>query len=146
MYVAADVNNNNEPTLYCNTTNPLPVNATHPGVLPMVSGVESLQFIYGEDSDSDGIVNRYVPWQLVTSADNVIAVKISIVVRGPSIQGGVPGGVMTPWNHFSASYPAAANADNSAIFPAPGVNIPADNRFRKMFSTEISFRNYRWCS
>jgi type IV pilus assembly protein PilW len=146
MFVSADPNNNNEPTLYCYTSNPVPANATHPGVLPMVSGVESLQLIYGEDTDSDGIVNRYVPWQLVGNADNLLSIKVSVVVRGASTGASVPGGSLAPWSHFSATYPAAANGDSSAIFPAPATNIASDNRFRKLFSTEISFRNYRWCS
>jgi type IV pilus assembly protein PilW len=146
MFVSADPNNNNEPTLYCYTSNPVPANATHPGVMPMVSGVESLQLLYGEDTDTDGIVNRYVPWQLVTNADNLLSVKVSVVVRGASTGASVIGGSLAPWNHFSATYPAAANGDTSAVFPAPATNIPSDNRFRKLFSTEISFRNYRWCS
>lgn len=139
LFVAADPANNNEPTLYCHSSNP----NSGQTALPVVPGIESLQLLYGEDANADGIIDRYVPWQIVTNTDNVTSIKVSIVARGTSVSN--VSAPTTPMTHFSSSYPAVANGDSSAIFPYPGVNVPSDNRLRKMLSTEVAFRNYRWC-
>jgi type IV pilus assembly protein PilW len=144
LYIAQDTANNNEPSLFCNTTNPSPASATHPGKLALVAGVESLQLLYGEDTDADGIVNRFVPWHLVTNADNIVSVKASIIVRSPNlvIQDVNARPALT---HFSPNYPAVANTDGSAIFPANGATVPADGRARLMLSKEIAVRNFAYC-
>ena len=79
LYVAADSNDNNEPALWCNTSNGNTARA-------MVDGVESMQLLYGEDTSTppDGIIDRYVPWQLVTNPNNILSVKVSIVARSPT--------------------------------------------------------------
>lgn len=137
LYVAPDPANNNEPTLWCHTDNPAPSNATHPGALPLVAGIESLQLLYGEDTDSDGVINRYVPWQLVSKVHKVSAVKASAVVRGPNAL--ALGTVRTSFAHFPG-YDQTANADAGAVF------TPATTeRLRKQFSTEIAIRNFGYC-
>lgn len=144
LFVAANPANGNEPALFCNTTNPTNVTATHPGYVPMVSGVESFQVIYGEDIDADGIVNRYVPAHLVTNWDNVLSAKVSVVVRSPNSvsSDGTPRPAM---HHFHASYPAVANTDPGAVFPAAGVDVPNDGRARLMISAEVAIRNNAYC-
>lgn len=146
LFIAQDPNNNNEPTLYCNTTNPAPAVTNHPGSLPLVAGVESLQLLYGEDTDSDGVVNRYMPWGAVT-ADNVLSMKTSIVVRSPNDIDPTPNPVARTFNHFSTTgftYQAATNTDTGAIFTVPATDTTI-RRIRMMLSTEISFRNFRYC-
>lgn len=148
LYVAADPNNNNEPTLFCNTKD-LTVATAHDGTLPMVAGVESLQLLYGEDTDSDGIINRYLPWNnSVTSAtagasavDNILSIKISAVIRSANAVTTDTRTTDLPMYHFGSSYPAADNSDNGAVFQAP-----ADRRIRKIFSAESAFRNFSNCS
>ena len=137
LYVAPDAANNNEPTLWCHTTNPLPATTAHPGALPLVAGVESLQMLYGEDTDNDGIINRYVPWQLVSKVHKVSAVKASVVVRGPNAL--ALGTVQASFAHFPG-YDQAANSDAGAVFTPT-----ATDRLRKQFSTEIAIRNFGYC-
>lgn len=148
LFVASDPNNNNEPTLFCYTDNPTPVNANHPGRIAMVAGVESLQLLYGQDTDADGIIDRHVPANLITSGgrtvDDVLSVKVSVLVRSPnavSKDDFVVG--RGPMRHFSASYPAGANSDDSAIFPSAGLDVPSDGRARLMLSTEVAIRKQR---
>lgn len=146
LFIAQDPNNNNEPTLYCNTNNPTPAVTNHPGSLPLVAGVESLQLLYGEDTDSDGVVNRYMPWGAVT-ADNVLSMKASIVVRSPNNIDPIPVPIAKPFNHFSTSsftYQAATNSDAGALFNVSATD-PTIRRIRMMLSSEISFRNFRYC-
>lgn len=137
LYVAPDPANNNEPTLWCHTDNPAPATAVHPGALPLVAGVESLQLLYGEDTDSDGIINRYVPWNLVSKVHKVSAVKASAVVRGPN--GLALGGGTTSFVHFPG-YDPTANADAGALFTPTTAN-----RLRKQYLTEIAIRNFGYC-
>lgn len=47
----------------------------------LVEGIEDLQFLYGEDTDSDAAPNFYVDANSVTNWDNVVAVRVEIQVR-----------------------------------------------------------------
>lgn len=92
-----------EPALYCRSS----ISGT--GVA-LVAGVESLQFLYGIDSNGDGIVDRYVPWQLVTTPtdlrDSVLSIHASIVARSPNAVAGALADPITRFAHFGA-YSAA---------------------------------------
>jgi Tfp pilus assembly protein PilW len=138
LYVAPDPNNNNEPSLWCRTSNP---NALAPSQ-PMVAGVESLQILYGEDIDGDGIINHYVPWQLVTQQDNILSVKVSIIARSADAASlGVPAGKI--YSHFGSTYVDPTGITTGAKFTDPG-----DKRLRlpQPLSTEIAIRNFSHCS
>jgi hypothetical protein len=145
LYVAQDGANNNEPTLYCFTTNIGNPNAATGTALPLVSGVESLQLLYGEDTDGDGVINHYVPWDLlanVSNPDNVLSVKVSVVVRSTRDVALTPN--RPTFNHFSSTavaYPSIVNNDAGAVFTPAA----ADRRLRQIFSTEVAIRNYRYC-
>jgi type IV pilus assembly protein PilW len=103
LYVAPDPNNNNEPALWCHTSNP---NSAAAPAQPMVAGVESLQLLYGEDLDADGIINHYVPSQLVGNFDNVRSIKVSIVVRSEDAVAPGPATART-YYHFGPPPPSA---------------------------------------
>jgi type IV pilus assembly protein PilW len=137
LFVAADPGNSSEPSLWCRTSNP---NATAPSQ-PMVAGVESLQILYGEDIDNDGIVNRYVPWQLVSNPDNILSVKVSIIARDAAVTTlGVPAGKV--YSHFGTTY-----VDPTGVTPGTLFSDPGDNRLRlpQPQSTEIALRNFSHC-
>lgn len=140
LFVAVDPATN-EPSLYCDTSN-AHANGS-PRALPLVTGVESLQILYGVDSNSDGIIDRYVPWNLVgASSDLIMAIKLSIVARSPTETG--TASVSTTFNHFGATaYTAAAktaNSDSGATFVGP-----VDKRIRTLSTLEIGSRNFSYC-
>ncbi len=153
LYIAADPNNNNEPTLYCHTDNSGgAVTATHPGAIPLVAGVESMQLLYGEDTDGtpDSIINRYVPWHLLSSTDpdRLLSIKVSVLVRSPNAISRDSATVgRGPMAHFGAAYSgtAASNTDDSAIFPSAGTDVPNDGRARMLLSTDVVLRNPHYC-
>ena len=127
LYVAPDPNNNNEPSLWCHTSNPPPNGVA--ASQPMVAGVESLQILYGEDLDADGIVNRYVPSQLVTSFDNVLSVKVSIVAR--SANAVTPGpAVSKTYYHFGLPPPSTDTYVDPGGTAGTQFTSPVDNRLR----------------
>jgi len=145
LYVAVDPNNNNEPALWCHTSNPPP--AGEAASQPMVSGVESLQILYGEDTDADGIINHYVPAQLVTNFDNVLSVKVSIVARSANtVSAGVPAG--KTYYHFGTPASTADTYVDPGGTAGAQFTPPADNRLRlpQPLSTEIAIRNFSNCS
>ncbi|WP_148864789.1 PilW family protein [Marinobacter fonticola] len=49
--------------------------------IELVEGVEDMQVLYGEDTNGDGAVNRYVSAGSVTDMASVIALRISLLVR-----------------------------------------------------------------
>lgn len=101
----------------------------------LVEGIENMQILYGEDlspNDSDIQPTRYVTANNITDVDNVVSVRISLLVRTPEplpVQNKEQG-----WNRtFSL-----LGVDN-----ATGVDITAqdDQRVRKVFTTTIFMRN-----
>lgn len=90
------------------------------GTQELVEGVENLLILYGEDTDSDGTANRYVRANAVSDMDNVVSLRVNLVVE--SLE------------------------DN--LVPAPqsyllnGQTItPGDQRLRRVYSSTIVLRN-----
>lgn len=88
----------------------------------LVEGIEQMQILYGEDTDTDGTPNYYVSADQIAATDwpKVVSVRINLL--------------------------AATLDDNLTGQPAPytynGATItPADNKIRRVFNTTIAIRN-----
>lgn len=130
FFVAADPNNNGEPTLYCFAGS----SAT---AQPLIPGIESMQLLYGDDSNTDGTIDQYVPAATVSSPNNVRSVMISVVARTTGATN-VDRSART-FNHFGTRYAPANSApsgDAGSIFASAG-----DGRTRQHFSTTVALRN-----
>jgi len=77
----------------------------------LVDGIEDLQLLYGEDTDTDGAPNVYVDSVSVTNWENIVAVRVELQVR--SIE------------------------DNLA----KTMTAYGDKRLRRTFTTSIAIRN-----
>ena len=132
FFIAADTNNNNEPALFCYYQQRPTVIRWKPGAL--VPGVESMQLLYGEDTDGDGAINRYVPGSAITNANanNVRNTMLSLVTR--TANANAVDRSAQAINHFGTSY--APSSGDANIF-----TTPADGRTRQHFSTTIALRN-----
>ncbi len=95
----------------------------------IVPGVETMQIVYGEDTDVpyDSQADRYVDASNVTDWESVVSVRISILVRSPD-----------------------ADNDDTPSYTLEGVTVPAGNipadtsgeyHTRRVYSTTISVRN-----
>ena len=137
FYVAADAANSNEPTLFC-------IRAGDATGSALVPGVESMQILYGEDSDTaDGLkaADRYLraddpslQW------DRVVSVRISMVFR--SGEAASPSIDSRKYNHFGSQYSpgdAAPAGDAGAVFNSAGAAL--DFKLRRIFQTTIALRN-----
>ncbi len=51
----------------------------------LVEGVETLQFLYGEDTSGDGLANRYASARFIDDWQNVVAVRVGMVLRSPEV-------------------------------------------------------------
>jgi hypothetical protein len=89
----------------------------------LIDGVEGFQIQYGIDTDNDRAANSYVSGDNVTDSDDVISVRINLLLM--------------------------TNADRLAVIPANNTyNLldfsftePGDERLRRRFSTTINMRN-----
>jgi type IV pilus assembly protein PilW len=127
FYVANDTANGGQPALFCHT---MVVNATPPltsGIAaPLVAGFETLQLLYGEDTDGDGVTNQYLPWR------NGVTVVVRATSQGNATKTG-------NFALFGPNYPATLNTDTGANFSA------TSGPMRKMFDAELALRNFHGC-
>jgi type IV pilus assembly protein PilW len=116
-------------------TNP----AGNPGLFRVVNGtaqevvenVKDLQIVYGVDANGDGAVDAYRPADQVTDWTRVLAVRVSLLLRGP-----------TP--NIATAPPAVfwdRNNDGTNDFnPATDADAQA-RRLLQVFTTTIALRN-----
>jgi type IV pilus assembly protein PilW len=123
-YFIAD-NDRTQPSLYQS------VNSG--GAEELFEGVEDMQVFYGEDTDSDGVANRYVtaevinaPCAALTNANcwlRVTSVRISLLLRT-----------------FDINVTLAPQTYN---YNGATVTAPGDGRLRRVFTAVVSLRNHR---
>jgi type IV pilus assembly protein PilW len=79
-----------------------------------------MQIVYGEDTNGDAAVDRFVSAHQVVDMNNVIAVKISILLQSIS-------------DNLSVS-PQSYTYNGASV-------TPTDRRIRRVFTSTITFRN-----
>jgi type IV pilus assembly protein PilW len=101
----------------------------------LVSGVESLQILYGDDMNADGAIDRYLKSDDAARAslDDVTAVRLSVLMRTISNANDRPD--TGTYRHFGTNY--TATGDNGATVTMTG----GDKRLRRIFQTTITLRN-----
>jgi|GEM_PF-1579900 type IV pilus assembly protein PilW len=103
----------------------------------LADGVEAMQIMYGQDTDNDGVANRFVPADQVAAGAvtedaidaswrQVLSVRIALLVRGETTGG-------TPAN--------SAGAGNQYQVNDVTMIRPSDARFRDIYTTTIALRN-----
>jgi type IV pilus assembly protein PilW len=97
---------------------------------PLIDGVESLQFAYGEDTNNDRVVDRYVGANLVGNWQNVIGVTVSTLLRSEAV--GTDVDTLT----YSLLDPADANQGGVTVGPFN------DRRWRMLFTSTATLRSY----
>ncbi len=141
LYVAPDPDNSNEPSLFCSGTTWVNGTATRKASIALVPGVESLQFLYGEDTNSDSQVDRYVTAANIESTFNILNVMVSMIIRSQNLV--EISSTQRVFNHFGPDYASsntAPNGDAASIFTAP-----TDKRLRIHFASVVALRNFPTC-
>lgn len=86
----------------------------------IVEGVENMLILYGEDINKDSTADRYVRANAVTDMDNVVSVRVNLV-----LQTAEDNLVRTPQDY---------------VFNGQHI-IPTDHRLRRVYSSTIVLRN-----
>ncbi len=89
----------------------------------LVEGVENMQVAYGEDTDNDGVPNRYLAAHQVGDFSNVTSIQLSLLLRTI---------------HESSRRSAAAK---TLSMLSADVTTPSDHHYRQVFTTTIQLRN-----
>ena len=89
----------------------------------LVQGVEQMQVEYGLDSNGDRVVDDYAVATATTDWQQVIAVRVALLVRSLD------------------AYGTDTDQRSYQLLNAPVVNPPGDRRLREVFSATISIRN-----
>ena len=89
---------------------------------PLVPGVQTMQVLYGVDTNADGVVDKYVPASTLTAATPVYSVRLGFLIEGQ---------------------PGSAGPTNPTQFTILGttVNIPQDTRQRRVYEMTVNLRN-----
>ncbi len=96
----------------------------------LIQDVEDMQITYGEDTNVDALVDRYVAASGVANWNDVISVNINLLLTTPQ-DFLTPSGEPQPYVFNSVTYDGeSGNGD-----------LPADNRLRRAFSSTITLRN-----
>lgn len=116
------VSNNSlgEPALYRERIATTTAAATDIQPDELVEGVENMQILYGEDTNNDGTANYYVPFDEVSDTEDIISVRVSVLVR--SIETNLVQDTQTlTFNNVLSTF--------------------NDGRLRKVFTSTITLRN-----
>lgn len=93
----------------------------------VVEGVENMQLLYGEDTGTDNVADRYRTADQVTDWNKVVNIKISLL--------------MSTQAKVASAVPAG---EDRHVYDLNGVLIRpplADTRLRRVFSTTVTLRN-----
>lgn len=107
--------------LMCLGNGTAPAGTANPGVL--AEGVENMQILYGIDTDDDDIANRYVIATNMGAVEDVVSVRIALLVNSvETVSGG------TDSNLYS-------------LLNTPTIGPIGDNLLRRVFTRTILLRN-----
>jgi len=98
----------------------VPNYAGTPNPQEIVEGVQNIALLYGEDTDGDGVPNRYVTADAVGVWTNVMAVRVQLLMQ--TVQN----------NMATSAQPYTFNGVTT---------VPADRRIRTVMDSTISLRN-----
>lgn len=91
-----------------------------PGII--AEGIENMQILYGEDSNGDGIANRYITAGSIVAANPVVSVRIALLASTVENSGG-------------------ADTATHVLLNAPPLGPFNDTQLRRAFTRTIILRN-----
>ena len=132
---------NGEPELHCKSYNP---GTSKFSTTQIVRGVESFQVMYGLDTDGDDVPNRWVSadtnWTPFTASpnwNNVVAIRIGMVLRGP-VGSGQGKSAVTTENDL---YPLGKDFTGASTEAGLKLTPADDGRLRRSVAATFLIRN-----
>jgi type IV pilus assembly protein PilW len=107
------------PSLLCRTS------AAGPDVA-IISDVENMQILYGEETSGDFTADRYVPRNMVANIDRVVSLRIALLFRTPNLN--------------------VRSTPDTTAYPLHGGTLPAKTgaeatRIRRVMTLTVALRN-----
>lgn len=99
----------------------------------VADGVEDMQIVYGEDTNRDRRVDRYCPANAIGSWNDVVAVRVTLLV------GNADAGVLSEVQ--SLTYDDGAADPDGVCVPVNFIPDTSDGRLRQVFTTTVAIRN-----
>lgn len=139
---------NGEPELYCKSWNSQEGKFSDTQV---VRGVETLQIVYGVDTDNNEVADSWLSANAISDDpavnpnwNNVVAMRVGMVLRGPV--GSSQGRSATATDNDLYPLGKAFTCENTATSCNPTeaahkFTPPADSRLRRAFATTFMFRS-----
>jgi len=83
VFWSADIDGDGVRSLYCQTYN-LDTETAEGVALPLIDGVDRVQFQYGVDNDNDGLIERYQSFTNLGAANsiNVRSIRVAMLLNG----------------------------------------------------------------
>ena len=128
VFWSGDLDGDGVRSLYCQTYN-LQTNLAEGVALPLVDGVDRLQFQYGVDSDNDGVIERYQSMTKLgaNNTNDVRAIRVAMLLNGGA----------SPDQNFDSD----EKLDRSyTLLDAPASSFD-DREFRQVYSTTVLIPN-----
>lgn len=128
VFWSGDLDGDGVRSLYCQTYN-LQTEQAEGTALPLVDGVDRLQFQYGVDSDNDGVIERYQSFSNLGAANtnDVRAIRVAMLLNGGA----------NPDQNFDSEQ--QVNRSYSLLdAPASAFN---DRELRQVYSTTVLIPN-----
>lgn len=94
----------------------------------LIQDVEDMQITYGEDTNTDALVDRYVSASAVSDWNNVISVNINLLL-------------VTPEDNLTPTLNPQPYVFNGVNYDGVSGPLPGDNRLRQAFTSTTTLRN-----
>jgi len=132
-----DKDSTGEPALQCfSRGSPIAATLTR-NTQPILKGVETFQVMYGLDTNGDSVPRQWVSGQSVTNWQQVVAVRVGLVIRGDVGSSQGQSATATENNLYPLGKEFTGNSTEAGlIFTAPN-----DGRLRRVFNATFKLRN-----
>jgi type IV pilus assembly protein PilW len=118
-----------EPSLRCTSRGVAPQ--------PIVKGVETFQVMYGLDTNGDSVPQQWVSGQSVTNWQQVVAVRVGLVIRGDAGSSQGQSATVAENNLYPLGKEFTGNSTEAGLIFA----TPNDGRLRRVFNATFKLRN-----
>ncbi len=133
IFWSADIDGDGVRSLYCQAYN-IDTDSAEGVALPLIDGVDRVQFQYGVDSDDNGVIERYQSFSNLGAANtgDVRAIRVALLLNGGA----------SPDQNFDTEQ-AQAGGRTYNLLEAPGSTFTdADDQvLRQIYSTTVLIPN-----
>ena len=126
-----------EPALECISRGSPAATSLTRNTQPIIKGVETFQVMYGLDTTGDSVAKQWVSGQSVTNWQQVVAVRVGLVIRG-DVGSSQASSATAAENDL---YPLGKAFTGTSTEAGLKFTAPNDGRLRRVFNATFKLRN-----